>query len=159
MIVREAREEDAEAACLVIRRSIIELCRGDHQGDGPSLAAWLANKTPENVRTWIGNPDSRVLVAVDDDGTILGVGAIHNSGKIVLNYVSPDARFRGVSKALLCSLEARASELGLDACSLDSTGTARQFYRSIGYSDAGPPSPGFGLSLRYPMAKVLAGQR
>jgi N-acetylglutamate synthase-like GNAT family acetyltransferase len=158
MIVREARAEDAEVACVVIRRSIVELCRADHQDDGPTLAAWLANKTPQNVRTWIANPDSYMIVA-DDDGGIFGVAAIHNSGKIVLNYVSPDARFRGVGKSLMRRLEARASELGRDTCILDSTGTARQFYRSIGYSEAGPPTPGFGLSPRYPMAKVLAGQR
>ena len=100
MQIRQAREEDAEAACVVLRRSITELCRADHQDDGPSLAKWLANKTPENVRTWIGNPDNHMLVA-DDDGAILGVAAIQRSGKITLNYVSPDARFRGVSKALM----------------------------------------------------------
>jgi GNAT superfamily N-acetyltransferase len=76
-----------------------------------------------------------------------------------LNYVAPDGRFRGISKALVARLEARAVELGLQACTLDSTGTARQFYRSIGYSEAGPPTPGFGMSLRYPMAKVLAARR
>jgi GNAT superfamily N-acetyltransferase len=158
MIVREAREEDAEAVCLVIRRSIDELCRADHQDDGLTLDKWLANKTPENVRTWIGNPNSHMLVAIDDSA-ILGVGAIQNSGKIVLNYVSPDGRFRGVSKSLMRRLEARAFELGRDACTLDSTGTARQFYRSIGYSEAGPPAPGFGLSLRYPMVKKLLALR
>jgi hypothetical protein len=39
MIVREARAEDAEAACLVLRRSITELCHADYRGDGPTLAA------------------------------------------------------------------------------------------------------------------------
>jgi GNAT superfamily N-acetyltransferase len=158
MIVREAREEDAEAACLAIRRSIVELCRADHQGDGPTLAAWLANKTPENVRKWIGDRNSHMFVA-DEDGAILGVAAFQSSGRVTLNYVAPDGRFRGISKALVARLEARAVELGLQACTLDSTGTARQFYRSIGYSEAGPPTPGFGMSLRYPMAKVLAARR
>jgi GNAT superfamily N-acetyltransferase len=156
MIVRKAREKDAEAACLVIRRSIVELCRTDHQGDGPTLVAWLANKTPENVRTWIRNPDSHVLVA-DEGGVILGVAALQNSGRISLNYVSPDARFRGVSKALMRGLEARASELGVAACTLESTETARQFYLSMGYSEAGPSTPGFGVGLCYPMHKRLSG--
>jgi GNAT superfamily N-acetyltransferase len=158
MIVREARDEDAEAACHVIRCSIVELCRADHQGHGPTLAAWLANKTPENVRKWIGDRNNHMLVA-DEDGAILGVAAIQSSGKVTLNYVSPDGRFRGVSKALVARLEARAMELGLAACTLDSTDTARQFYRSIGYNEAGPPEAGFGMSLRYPMAKMLAARR
>ena len=96
---------------MVIRRSIVELCRADHRGDGPTLDQWLANKTPHNVRTWIGNRDSHMFVA-DDDGAILGVAAIQSSGRIALNYVSPDARFRGVSKALMARMEAKAVELG-----------------------------------------------
>ena len=79
MRIRKAREEDAEAACVVLRRSITELCRDDYRGDAATLAAWLANKTPENVRAWIGEPNSHVLVA-DDDGTILGVAAIQGAG-------------------------------------------------------------------------------
>jgi predicted GNAT family acetyltransferase len=158
MHVRQAREEDAEAACVVVRRSITELCRTDHRGDDATLAAWLANKTPENVRKWIGDANNHVLVA-DEDGAILGVAAIQSSGRITLNYVSPNARFRGVSKALLRGLEAQAMELGVEACTLDSTSTARQFYLAIGYSEAGPAEAGFGVSLSYPMAKRLVPHR
>ena len=154
MRIRKAREEDAEAACVVLRRSITELCRDDYRGDAPTLAAWLANKTPENVRAWIGEPNSHVLVA-DDNGTILGVAAIQSTGRISLNYVSPDARFRGVSKALMRALEAKASELGLATCTLESTETARRFYLSMGYSEAGPSIPGFGVGICYPMTKAL----
>jgi N-acetylglutamate synthase-like GNAT family acetyltransferase len=158
MHVREAREEDAEAACLAIRRSIVELCRADHRGDGPTLAAWLANKTPHNVRTWIANPDSHMFVA-EENGAILGAASIQSSGRIALNYVSPDARFRGVSKALMARMEAKASELGLEACTLESTGTARQFYLAIGYSENEPRRAGFGVTLCYPMAKRLMPHR
>jgi predicted GNAT family acetyltransferase len=154
MIVRTALKEDAEAACVVLRRSIIELCRADHRDDNATLAAWLANKTPENVRKWIGDANNYMLVA-DDDSALLGVAAVKSSGKITLNYVLPDARFRGVSKALVTGLEARALELGLEACALDSTGTARRFYFSIGYREAGTAAAGFGVSLAYPMAKQL----
>jgi GNAT superfamily N-acetyltransferase len=155
MRIRKAREEDAEAACVVLRRSIAELCRDDYRGDAPTLAAWLANKTPENVRAWISEPNSHLLVA-DDNGTILGVAAIQSTGRISLNYVSPDARFRGVSKALTRALEAKASELGLATCTLESTETARRFYLSMGYSETGPSVPGFGVGICYPMTKALA---
>jgi GNAT superfamily N-acetyltransferase len=154
MRVRPAREGDAEAACSVLRRSITELCRDDHRGDAATLAAWLANKTPAHVRAWIGDPNNYLLIA-EGDGVILGVAAMQNSGRISLNYVSPDARFRSVSKALVRALEDKARELGLPACSLESTETARRLYLSIGYSDAGPPTPGFGVSLCHPMVKTL----
>ena len=55
------------------------------------------------------------------------------AGMITLNYVSPDARFQGVSKALLAALERTAAELGLKQCRLESTKTARRFYEAAGY--------------------------
>jgi GNAT superfamily N-acetyltransferase len=71
----------------------------------------LSNKTLEIVTSWVARPDNFVLVAVEN-GTLLGVGSLTDSGEITLNYVSPDARFRGVSRALLGALEARAIKRG-----------------------------------------------
>ena len=125
MQIREASIEKAEEACLVIKRSITELCQLDHQCDPHTLELWLANKTTENMRRWIR--EGNVFIGTDDS-VILGVAAINNSGGITLNYVSPDARFRGVSKALITRLEAKASELGEPRVTLQSTATARRFY-------------------------------
>jgi GNAT superfamily N-acetyltransferase len=152
MHVRDASEQDADTACAVIRRSIGELCALDHKGDAATLAAWLANKTPDNVRSWIGT--SHLLVAVDA-GAILGVAAMSASGEVLLNYVSPDVRFRGVSKALIEGLEARAASLGLTRLTLKSTATAVRFYRAAGFSESGPPTKGFGLTMAQPMQKGL----
>ena len=148
MIIRPARNEDAEDACLVLRRSIIELCVADQGNDAKILAGWLANKTPEHVRTWIGNPDNVVVVA-EEDGAILGVGAVARSGEITLNYVSPDARFRGVSKAMLARLEVQASAFGQTLCVLTSTSTARRLYEAAGYrADATVKRTGIGTRMR-----------
>jgi GNAT superfamily N-acetyltransferase len=70
----------------VIRRSISELCEADHRNDPEILRRWLANKTPEIGGSWIIKPGNSV--------------------------VSPDARFRGVSRAILTALEARARANG-----------------------------------------------
>ena len=99
MEIRDALPEDAPAACEVIRRSISELCGADHLNDPVILGRWLANKTPEIVASWISRPGNSVLVAVESD-TILAVGSVTDTGEITLNYVSPDARFRGASRAL-----------------------------------------------------------
>jgi GNAT superfamily N-acetyltransferase len=56
------------------------------------------------------------------------VGCVIDAGEIVLNYVSPGARFRGVSSALLEALERRAMAWGHQKCTLQSTETARRFY-------------------------------
>ena len=138
MQIRPARTEDAAAACDVIRRSIVELCHADHGGDPAALQPWLSNKTPQNVATWIARQDNNVFVAVDGD-VILGVAVITDHGEILLNYVSPDARLRGVSKALLAQMEATARQRGNAACTLTSTVTARRFYASAGYVDSEAP--------------------
>ena len=137
MEIRDAVAEGAPAACRVMRRSITELCVADHRNDPTILTQWLGNKTPEIFASWI-NPANSLLVAVEDGG-ILAVGCVTNAGEIKLNYVSPDARFRGVSRAMLRALEVRAVERGNVRCTLTSTETARRLYQSAGYIEGGPP--------------------
>lgn len=108
MMIRQAMVADAEAAALVLRRSITELCGRDHAHDPALLASWLANKTAAKFRDWAEAEDYLCLVAADGDGAILGVGLMSTAGEIRLNYVSPDARFKGVSTALIGALQAAA---------------------------------------------------
>jgi ribosomal protein S18 acetylase RimI-like enzyme len=96
-----------------------------------------------------------VLVAVEH-GKILAVGAVTDSGEVTLNYVSPDARFRGVSRALLSALENRAAERGNKRCTLASTETARRFYQANGYVEDSRLEGKFGKSASYAMSKLLA---
>jgi GNAT superfamily N-acetyltransferase len=152
-LIRDAVPADAAAGCAVLRRSITELCVADHHDDPAILGRWLANKTPEIVAGWIARPDSSVLVAVED-GAILSVGAVSDAGEIRLNYVSPDARFHGISRAMLEALEARALARGNARVTLNSTGTARRFYLSAGYVEDGPPIDLFGTAS-HPMTKRL----
>jgi GNAT superfamily N-acetyltransferase len=132
MRIREARLEDAQAACDVLRRSITDLCRPDHCNNKEILSRWLANKTADSVAAWISDAGIYTFVA-EESGQIVGFSAITRDGHITLNYVSPDARFKGVSKSLLARLEAKARELGHKRCTLESTMTARRFYVSAGY--------------------------
>jgi GNAT superfamily N-acetyltransferase len=152
--IRKASAEDAPAACEVLRRSIRDLCVADHHNDPVILDKWLANKTPEIVASWIARPDSTLLVAVES-GVILGVGSITDAGEITLNYISPDARFRGVSRAMIRALEDMAIRRGVARCHLISTKTARRFYNSAGYREDGPPEGKFGTTGSYPMSKTL----
>ena len=153
MIIRPALQADADQICAVVRASILELCHADHHGDPEILRLWLANKTPENVLGWLASPDTINLVAIDG-AAMLAAGCVTRSGEVVLNYVSPGARFRGVSSDLLAALEEQARAAGNDRCTLDSTVTARRFYLSRGYQEAGAPGEKFGLTS-YPMTKGL----
>lgn len=151
MLIRDAVPDDAAAATLVLRRSITELCTADHLGRAERLEPWLANKTPENLVAWIAARGTRIVVA-EDAGAILGVGGATARGEILLNYVSPDARFRGVSKAVLDVLEVWLANGGIDIFRLSSTATARQFYLGRGYSGTGR-SPGYGGMIDHDMQK------
>lgn len=119
------------------------------------LRHWLANKTPDIVASWIARRDSSMLLAVED-AAILGVGSVTDAGEITLNYVSPDARFRGVSRQLMQALEARAKQSGNIRCHLTSTMTARRFYLSRGYREDKPIPGKFGCGESYLMSKTLA---
>lgn len=132
--VRAAHADEATAICAVLRRSITELCVADHQNNPVWLEDWLANKQPEIVAGWIADPDNSVLVAVAG-GTVLGAACVKRSGAIMLNYVSPDARFRGVSRAMLAAMEAIARAHGCREVTLTSTLTAHDFYLAAGYTD------------------------
>lgn len=154
MQIRDAVIKDAPAACAVLRRSITELCAADHGNDPAILRRWLANKTPEIVASWIAKPGNSVLLAVEG-AAVLAVGAVTDEGEITLNYVAPEARFRGVSRVLLATLETRARKRGNTRCRLHSTETARRFYHAAGYAEDGPPDGKFGAKGGYPMAKTL----
>jgi len=152
--IRDAAPADAAAAREVLRASISELCVADHHNDPEILKRWLASKTPENLAAWIADSEASTLLAVKDD-VVLAVGAVRNDGEITLNYVSPAARFRGASSALLAALEARAKERGNTHCKLLSTETAHRFYLNRGYVGRGEPQHKFGTSSSYPMSKSI----
>jgi GNAT superfamily N-acetyltransferase len=152
--IRDATAADAAAACEVLRASISELCVADHRNDPEILTRWLVSKTPENLAAWIADSEASMLLAVEDD-VVLAVGAVRNDGEITLNYVSPTARFRGASSALLAALEARAKERGNTTCKLLSTETAHRFYLNRGYVGRGEPQHKFGTSSSYPMSKSI----
>lgn len=151
--VRRARPDDVPAMSRVLTDSITELCAADHGNDPDKLAAWTRNKTPEGVAAMLASPHGQLFVA-ELDGAVVAVGAISGNGGITLNYVSPGARFRGVSKAMLAVLEAELKALGFAEGRLEATATARRFYEDAGWLLDGPQAGGRMVN-GYPMRKRL----
>lgn len=141
VLTRPATDDDSPVAVDVLRRSIVELCHDDHGNDPSEIAAWLHNKTTETWRSWVNNPDLSVLVA-EEDGVVRGVGMATITGYILLNYVHPDARFRGVGKAVMDALEREAGLRGVERTTLETTRTARRFYLARGYRPIVGAAPG-----------------
>lgn len=118
------------------------------------LTPWLANKTPEIFQSWLENP-GRILLVAEQDGVILGIGMASTGGEIMLNYVAPDQRFKGVSSRLLEAMEQSLCVHGQADLHLMSTQTAHAFYQSRGWSDSGPPVDDGGM-VSLPMRKTLS---
>lgn len=152
--VRSAVDGDAEAAVQVVCQSITELCVADHRDDADTLARWLANKTPENFRSWISDPDN-FCVVTEVDGKLSGVGLIHRSGEIRLFYLAPGMQRQGMGRAIHAALESQARAWGLRKLNLDSTALARPFYEAMGYHRAGEVKQRFSALRCYPYDKLL----
>ena len=148
--VRPAGLADAEAMSELLIASITALCVQDHQNRPEAVAPWLANKTPDGIRKWFANPDSRLFVA-EHDGVVAAAGGFNGKREITLNYVSPEHRFVGASTALLATME---TVLGPGEATLTSTITAHRFYLSRGWTDTGSVDRYAGM-IAYPMRKRL----
>ena len=151
--IREAMPDDAPAICDVIKTSVTELCVGDHQNDLAILERWLGNKTSDTILSWMNAVETSMFVAVESD-EVLAVGSVLDGGEIALNYVLPKTRFRGISRAMVKTLEARAVQRGAMTLTLSSTGTARRFYVAQGYPEQEAKIGLFG-TMTYPMVKAI----
>lgn len=152
--VRLAEQKDAEAAIDVVRQSITHLCVADHRNNGQTLAAWLANKTPQNFLKWISNAENFCVVAESKDG-LLGVGVLARRGEILMFYLDPGAQRRGIGKKIHAALEEKAVQWRLTSLHLDSTTMACPFYEAMGYQPSGPAIARFGVLQCFPYTKQL----
>ena len=151
--IRRAAPADVPAMSRVLIASITALCAADHGGDPAIIAGWTRNKSPDSVARWVDDPRLTTLVALVD-GAVAAVGMLNGPDEVGLNYVSPDFRHMGVSKAMLAALETAMRERGTTLGRLTSTATAHRFYRSAGWLDAGPPDQSHSVT-GYPMTKGL----
>jgi GNAT superfamily N-acetyltransferase len=144
MLVREATLRDVEAMSQVLIASITDLCARDHGDVRENIARWTANKTPESIRAWFDDPSGHLYVA-EREGAVVAVGSFNDKGEVLLNYVAPEARFSGVSKALLRHMEGEMRRRGLSEARLESTRTAHDFYVAAGWRDRGGTQTCFNL--------------
>lgn len=142
--IRIATPEDGAAVCSILRRTIAQCCVEDHRNDDSVLAAWLGNKTPENVAGWLQCPAYHSLVAVRD-ARLIGVAILTRAGRIVLFYVAPEARLQGAGKVLLAAVEEQARRWGLHSVCVSSTLTAQSFYARQGYVAGEPRKAPYGV--------------
>jgi GNAT superfamily N-acetyltransferase len=153
--IRRAIQDDATAACRVLRRSIAECCGADHHEDAQVLQSWLGNKTPDNVASWIASPSNCMMVALRD-GELVGVSLLTQAGKLSLCYLVPEAHHLGLGKAMLDALEAQGRSWGISVLRMHSTTTARAFFARNGYVLAGKEKSCYGVECDFFWKKLDA---
>lgn len=134
MNIRDAKRADLKAMTDVRAASIRALCQSDHGDNDKAIADWIGND--DKFEQLLADKDATIVV-VELDEQVAGVGAMAGD-RVTLNYVHPDFRFQGVSKAIMQTLESRMVAQGILIGYLDSSKTAHRFYKAIAWSDAGP---------------------
>ena len=115
-------------------------------GVGFDAEAALERDMREKLGEEFGPPDGRLLLAYDgEESPALGCcclrGIGEGTGEVKRTYVRPEARGRGVGRALLRRLSEEARAAGYRRLMLDSAPTvqaAHALYRSAGFRETGP---------------------
>jgi N-acetylglutamate synthase-like GNAT family acetyltransferase len=142
--LRQARPDDASAACTLLRQAIEQGCAADHGGDPALLAAWLGNKTPQNVAAWFASPTNYAVLA-ERGGELAGLALLNQAGKLALCYVLPALAREGVGRALVGAVEERARCWSIRKVHMHCPASASGFFERLGYLNAGKDRACFGL--------------
>ena len=127
--------------------SIRALCTPDHGDDEATIISWIG--ADDKFDRLIAQ-DELTLIVVEIDDQLAGLGGM-SGDRILLNYVHPEFRAKGISKTVMQALESRMVAQGTLVGYLDSTVTALPFYEKLGWRKAGPADPDTGQ----PMCKDL----
>jgi GNAT superfamily N-acetyltransferase len=148
--------EHSKELCDLLIESITMNCAADYNNDPLIMKEWLANKTPENISQWIDSTNNISLVALDTfKGKLSGFALMNKDGEILLNYVLPSHIYKGVGKVLLKEMEYIAKSSGIQALSVVSTITAKNFYERNGFVTNSEPEYVGAILGDFPLIKHL----
>jgi ribosomal protein S18 acetylase RimI-like enzyme len=151
VLVRDVRPEELEQAGLVTQRAFAEFAPADTGPDGWPYLRALGDAVGRSQRTTI-------LVAVDDSDELLGTVTLEITARIGpddpppspdevhvrMLAVAPEARGRGIGRALMEGAIATARRLGRSRVTLhtgDQMAAAQNLYRHLGFERL-PDEPG-----------------
>ena len=131
MQVRAARPDDAAAMADLYQRSVRALGPTDYSAE--QVQAWAgAGPTAERFEALMSD-GRRGLVAISDDGRLVGFTDVEADGHIHFLYVAPEARGRGVADALLDAVETLAAQTGIIRLHSEASEAARRFFARRGF--------------------------
>lgn len=128
MIIRKAKQEDAEEISKLIINTILEVNSKDYTKT--QLDALIKHNGHEDIARKIN--DSEVF-CLEEDGKIVGTVALQGQ-EVRRLYVDSKFLRKGFGKKLMLALEKSAKDKGIDRLFLRSTLTATDFFIKIGYT-------------------------
>jgi putative acetyltransferase len=155
--------EEASAGGVVVQR--VDILSAPARALIEALNAELSGRYPEEGATHfrldpgeVADGQGAFLIA-SSSGKPVGCGAVRRiearTGEIKRMYVSPDARGRGIGRAVLAALEAEARALGIVRLVLETglrQGEALALYERDGFSRIPP----FGEYVKSPLSVCMA---
>lgn len=159
--VRKATPKDAEAIHRAHMKSIQEICSKDHSPQ--EIQAWGHRPYQEDRR--VNSIKNNLVWVVEDNGSIEGYGGLKifekdgvKRGHIFGLYLTSEAVGKSFGKAIVELMMEEINFAKVKQVSLESTITARNFYKKMGFVDAGPETTveiGGTLIRCYPMKMEL----
>lgn len=132
MILRAARESDAEAMAQVYDRAVRAIGPKDYSD--AQIAVWIGQGArADRFRERLVD-GRRCWVAVDGDDRVQAFIDLEADGHIDFLYAAPEAAGTGVAGQLLDVLEATARAEGMTRLYVEASEAARRFFLKRGYS-------------------------
>ncbi len=131
-VIRPYQDGDAEALAAVFERAVRTIGARDYSP--AQIEAWIGTE-PREARFRNKMADGRrCWVAVDEQDRVTAFVDLEADGHIDLLFADPAVAGRGVTTALLDSLERAACESGMTRLYVEASEPARRFFLKRGYS-------------------------
>ncbi|VAW41064.1 hypothetical protein MNBD_GAMMA01-1742 [hydrothermal vent metagenome] len=146
--------ENTNEIVRLLKKSIIELCGPDYGNDSTILNAWIENKTEENLIKWIESKETYSITALVEN-TIVGFGLSNITGEILLLYILPEYKRKGIGESIYLYIEELLLKNNVTKVIAYSTITAKPFYLKMGFSQFGSPIKVGKFDGEYPLEKSI----
>jgi putative acetyltransferase len=129
-IIRDYHPEDCETLATIYRRSVREIAAKDYTPE--QILAWAPDRL--DMARFAGGLLARPTFVAEIGGVIAGFTDLESDGHIDLFYINPDFQRRGVARALINFVIARARALSIPRLHAEVSRTARPFFERHGFT-------------------------
>lgn len=130
MLIRSFKPSDADVLASLFHMSVRHAAILDYSPE--QVAAWSPSKP--DAAAYLRPAEGRTfLVAVGDDGAIIGYGDLEHDGHIDHLYCRPDKIGTGVGSAIYAALEVSAKDAGMTSLFVEASEAARRLFERRGF--------------------------